>query len=346
MMRLPRFEYRAPRRWQRPPSYLAAADGEAMLVAGGTDLLPNMKRRQQTPAVARRSARRRRTAPGRRTAMGSRSARASPSRDVVAIRACASLHRPVAGGRADRDAAPAQHGNTRRQSVPRHPLQLLRPDLRMAEGDRLLHEEGRRHVLGRAVEPRLSGGLVDRHGADARWRSARASRSERQRRRAYRVADLYRNDGIDYLTRRPDEILTAVHLPRRDRLAQHLLEAAAPRLVRLSGASAAGARKSPLTDGRGRASRARRRLVAAGEAATRGRARSRAHADGRDDRGGRGARRALAKPMDNTDFSLVWRKRMVREFVTYALREVRGDDVRELRRRVSRAALLSRVDVQ
>ena len=32
---------------------------------------------------------------------------------------------------------------------------------------------------------------------------------------------------------------------------------------------------------------------------------------------------------------------MVRDFVTYALREVSGDDVRELRRRVSRAALLA-----
>jgi CO/xanthine dehydrogenase FAD-binding subunit len=48
-----------------------------------------------------------------------------------------------------------------------------------------------------------------------------------------------------------------------------------------------------------------------------------------------------ARPMDNTDFSLLWRKRMVRDFVSYALREVRGDDVRELRRRVSRAALLA-----
>jgi len=45
--------------------------------------------------------------------------------------------------------------------------------------------------------------------------------------------------------------------------------------------------------------------------------------------------------MDNTDFSLVWRKRMVRDLVSYALREVRGDDVRDLRRRVSRSALLS-----
>ena len=46
-----------------------------------------------------------------------------------------------------------------------------------------------------------------------------------------------------------------------------------------------------------------------------------------------------AKPMDNTDFALVWRKRVTREFVGYALRELRGDDMRELRRKVSRQLL-------
>ena len=46
-----------------------------------------------------------------------------------------------------------------------------------------------------------------------------------------------------------------------------------------------------------------------------------------------------AKPMDNTDFTLVWRKRVTRDFVTYALRELRGDDMRETRRRVSRMLL-------
>ena len=30
------------------------------------------------------------------------------------------------------------------------------------------------------------------------------------------IADLYRNDGMDYLTRRPDEILTEVRLPAAD----------------------------------------------------------------------------------------------------------------------------------
>jgi len=47
----------------------------------------------------------------------------------------------------------------------------------------------------------------------------------------------------------------------------------------------------------------------------------------------------LAKPMDNTDFELVWRKRMVKTLVSAALREVRGDDVSELRQRLAKQTL-------
>ena len=43
-----------------------------------------------------------------------------------------------------------------------------------------------------------------------------------------------------------------------------------------------------------------------------------------------------AKPMDNTDFVLHWRKRVTREFAAYALRELRGDDMREQRLRIAR----------
>jgi hypothetical protein len=47
-----------------------------------------------------------------------------------------------------------------------------------------------------------------------------------------------------------------------------------------------------------------------------------------------------AKPMDNTDFELVWRKRVVRALVGDALREIRGDDMREKRYRLARQELL------
>src|SRR4051812_36904686 len=50
MMRLPHFNYHSPRTVGEAAELLAAPGG-AMLVAGGTDLLPNMKRRQQVPST-------------------------------------------------------------------------------------------------------------------------------------------------------------------------------------------------------------------------------------------------------------------------------------------------------
>ena len=43
--------------------------------------------------------------------------------------------------------------------------------------------------------------------------------------------------------------------------------------------------------------------------------------------------------MDNTDLDLYWRKDVVASFVGHALREVRGDDMRETRLRIARQAL-------
>src|SRR4029077_21051508 len=49
MLRLPWFEHRAPRSVAEAAKILAGEGSRAMLIAGGTDLLPNMKRRQQAP---------------------------------------------------------------------------------------------------------------------------------------------------------------------------------------------------------------------------------------------------------------------------------------------------------
>jgi 4-hydroxybenzoyl-CoA reductase subunit beta len=49
MLRLPPFRYLAPRRLDEAAQMLAQEGEQAMLVAGGTDLYPNMKRRQFTP---------------------------------------------------------------------------------------------------------------------------------------------------------------------------------------------------------------------------------------------------------------------------------------------------------
>ncbi len=51
MLRLPPFRYLAPNTIEQAVYMLAQEGEQAMLVAGGTDLYPNMKRRQFTPAV-------------------------------------------------------------------------------------------------------------------------------------------------------------------------------------------------------------------------------------------------------------------------------------------------------
>ncbi len=57
---------------------------------------------------------------------------------------------------------PSEHGNGGWEPAARHPLQLLRPDLRVAAGDRLLHEEGWQDLLGGSLQSPLLGGTVER----------------------------------------------------------------------------------------------------------------------------------------------------------------------------------------
>ena len=51
MMRLPKFDYRVPREIVEAVKIIAGTGPEGQFVAGGTDLYPNMKRRQQTPGT-------------------------------------------------------------------------------------------------------------------------------------------------------------------------------------------------------------------------------------------------------------------------------------------------------
>ena len=155
------------------------------------------------------------------------------------------------------------------------------------------------------------------------------------------VSDLYANDGINYLTRRPDEILADVQLPdqagwrstywklrRRGSFDFPVLSVAAA--ARLDRAGAVQEARIVL------GAVASRPMIAASAAdALRGRPLT-------DEAIAEAAGRAyeVAKPMDNTDYALVWRKRVSRDFVTYALRELRGDDMRETRRRIARQTLM------
>ena len=158
------------------------------------------------------------------------------------------------------------------------------------------------------------------------------------------LAELYNNDGIDYIARRPDEILTDVRLEpaqgwnstywklrRRGSFDFPVLSVAAAARITGDGTverarivlGAVASRPQPCDDAA--ASLEGQKLT--------------------DDAIADAAERAakLAKPMDNTDFTLHWRKRVAAQFVTWALRELRGDDVSAQRLRIAQHDIASAV---
>jgi 4-hydroxybenzoyl-CoA reductase subunit beta len=154
------------------------------------------------------------------------------------------------------------------------------------------------------------------------------------------VTDLYRNDGMHYLTRRPDEILTSVRVPDLSgwRSTYWKLRRRGSFDFPVLGVAAAArfARDGTVTDARLVLGAVSSRPMPADKAA--------AALIGEpltDESIAAAADLAFAvsKPMDNTDFALVWRKRVTRDFVTYALRELRGDDMRAVRTKIARHTL-------
>src|SRR5207247_2765633 len=153
------------------------------------------------------------------------------------------------------------------------------------------------------------------------------------------IDDLYRNDGIDYLTRRPDEILTEVKLPAPggSKSSYWKLRRRGAFDFPVLGVAAAvrAARDGSVVEARialGAVS-SRPFLTRGGELLIGTKLGDDAIAEA-------GAKVAsAAKPMDNTDLDLYWRKAVVAEFVGYALREIRGDDMRTTRVRIARHAL-------
>ena len=151
------------------------------------------------------------------------------------------------------------------------------------------------------------------------------------------LSDLYNNDGIDYIKRRPDEILAEILL---DSL--HGWKSTYWKLRRrgsfdfpvLSVAAAARLSKGNVVeDARIVVGSAACRPLAAQEAAKSLLGRT---LDQRAIEDATALAARIAKPLDNTDFDMTWRKRVTAEFVTYALRELRGDDVRAERESFTR----------
>ncbi|HVJ24656.1 MAG TPA: FAD binding domain-containing protein, partial [Burkholderiales bacterium] len=148
------------------------------------------------------------------------------------------------------------------------------------------------------------------------------------------VEALYQNDGIDYLSRTPDEILTEVRVPDGWKSSYWKLRRRGSFDFPILGVAAAlQFDKDIITDAR----------IALGAVASRPFLVEKAGAflKGKKltdeviaEAAGMVANRA--KPMDNTDMDLYWRKEVADDFAGYALREVRGDDLRETRLRIAR----------
>jgi 4-hydroxybenzoyl-CoA reductase subunit beta len=169
-------------------------------------------------------------------------------------------------------------------------------------------------------------------GASVRLVSAQGERE-------VELAELYRNDGIDYLARRADEILTEVKLPpatgwkssywklrRRGAFDFPVLGVAVAVKTALDGT----VEEARIALG---AVSSRPLLTKGGELLVGRKLSDEAITEA-------GAKVAsAAKPMDNTDLDLYWRKDVVPEFVGYALRELRGDDMSAARLRIARHAL-------
>jgi 4-hydroxybenzoyl-CoA reductase subunit beta len=339
MMRLPWFGFHSPKTVAEAANILAAEGPQAMPIAGGTDLIPNMKRRHQTPATLvslRQIEALKKVANGSGTTLGAgltlneivanpavREKYAGLWQAAVQVATVHLRNMGTLGGNLCLDTRCNYYNQNYewRKAI-----------------DFCMKRDGEICWVATASKRCVATSSTDTApalislGATVRLVSAQGERD-------VALADLYRNDGIDYLTRRPDEILTEVILPAQEgwKSSYWKLRRRGAFDFPVLGVAAAvrTARDGTVEDARialGAVS-SRPFLTKGGELLIGKKLSDDAIAEA-------GAKVAsAAKPMDNTDLDLYWRKAVVAEFVGYALREIRGDDIRATRVRIARHAL-------
>ncbi len=344
MMRLPVFKYMAPKTAHEAAVILADhAPGEAMVMAGGTDLLPNMKRRQQTPKIFVSLAHvdeLRHSTTGNGMVLGAGLTLTELATDQRIKQHYAGLYQAASqiatphlrnmgtlGGNICLDTRCNYYDQNYewRQSI---------GFCMKKEGTTCWVAPSSDHCL--AVSSTDTAPMLMALGASVTL----TSKTDGPRQLA--LSDLYRNDGMNYLTRRHDEVLTHVLLPeasgwksvywklrRRGSFDFPVLSVAAA--VKLG-------TKGIVEDARLVLGAVASRPLEAQDAA--GQLIGKSLKDDAVIAAAADAAHGHAKPMDNTDFVLHWRKRVVREFVTYALRELRGEDMRDTRHKHGRQDLV------
>ena len=323
MMRLPKFRYFAPTSVREALRIRAGEGPEAAYVAGGTDLYPNMKRRQQTPGV------------------------------VIGLSRIRALQRLRVGesGASIGAAVPLSEIENHRRMRRSYPAlvhaieEISTPPLRnmgTLGGNVLL--DTRCNYYDQNYEWRQAIDFCMKKDGAICWvapgspkclaiqsadsvpiliaLSARALLVSPDGEREVAVEELYANDGIHYLTKRSEELLTEIRVPKSDgwrasyrklrrRGAFDFPVLSVGAALRFEGERVAEARivLGAVASAPVRASRAEtvltgtsldiRAITEAAEAAA-----------------------GPSRPMDNTDFSFLWRKEMTARWVARALRDL------------------------
>lgn len=338
MMRASHFRYYVARDAADAAAALANGGPRAMLLAGGTDLVPNMKRRQQTPELLvslRRAAELREITFNGETMIG----------------ACTTLSDVVRSKRL-REQHPALFRAAGQVATP-----LVRNSATLGGNlclDTRCNYYNQNYEWRQAVDfckkaPAPAGVAITRVVSDADaicwvapsslrcWAvsssdtapalialGARVTLLSRGGEREVALEDLYRDDGMEYLTRRPDEVMTSIHIPSRDLRSTFwkLRRRGAFDFPVLSVGAAIGFGKGGVVEeARVVLGAVASRPVMVGTSALVGNALT---DDIIEDFAAQAS--SPAKPLDNTDFHMSWRKEMARAYIAGVLRELRGDD--------------------
>ncbi|MDX6611186.1 MAG: hypothetical protein QOD75_372 [Blastocatellia bacterium] len=333
MMRLPKFEYRIPRNIAEAVKIVGDVGPTAQFVAGGTDLYPNMKRRQQTPQTVISVMR----VPELNQITGE-------GKSGVRIGASVTLTDIVEHPLINRD-YPVVAQAARTISTP-----ILR-NMGTIGGNLLL--DTRCNYYDQNYEWRKGINFCLKKDGDVCWVAPGSSKCWAVQssdlvpvmvaigakfrlvstlgERMIDAAGFYNDDGIDYLKKRPDELLVDIHLPptngwrasyqklrRRGAFDFPVLGVAA--WVEFDDKEAGGTPAVPVKSARvilGGIAPSPIDVKEAGEALI-GQPFDAEHIQAAAE-----AAYIKARPLDNTDFVMNWRKQMAREYTLRALQDLR-----------------------
>ncbi|MDQ2921166.1 MAG: FAD binding domain-containing protein [Acidobacteriota bacterium] len=328
-MRLPKFDYCVPREIAEAVKIMAGSGPEGQFVAGGTDLYPNMKRRQQTPRTVISVMR----VPELNQISGD-------GKSGIRIGATVTLTDIVEHPLINRDYAVIAHA-ARTISTP-----ILR-NMGTIGGNLLL--DTRCNYYDQNYEWRKGINFCLKKDGDVCWVAPGSSKcwavqssdlvpvmvaigakfrlASTLGERTIDAAGFYNDDGIDYLKKRPDELLVDIHLPPLN------CWRASYQKLRRRGAfdfPVLGVAAWVQTDKAGSVKDAR--LILGGiapspiEVKEAGKALIGQPLDDDHIQAAAEAAYIKARPLDNTDFVMNWRKQMTRQYTLRALQELAAPD--------------------